>query len=146
MYVCIYLTCAPSRLGSPRVFSPWVALADPVPPVSVKITLLSGEPLPCNPEAETALQPLIWHAEGLSFQGQSFLEECFFTDTGSGTLVASDPGIGFQELQRLHCGILHICDGRIGLGCASRRVAASHEARHELTGVLRRWMKTAKRA
>ena len=48
-------------------------------PVSVNKTLLLGKPLPCNPEAETALQPLIWHSEGLYFH---FLEECFFTDTG----------------------------------------------------------------
>ena len=47
-------------------------------PVSVNKTLLLGKPLPCNPEAETALQPLIWHAEGLYFQGYYFLQECFF--------------------------------------------------------------------
>ena len=33
-------------------------------PASVKKTLLLGEPLPCLPEAETALQTLIWHSEG----------------------------------------------------------------------------------
>ena len=38
-------------------------------------------PLPCNPEAETALQPLIWHSEGLSFQVNHF-QKLFFTDTG----------------------------------------------------------------
>ena len=32
-------------------------------PVSVKQTLLLGEPLPCSPEAETAIQPLIWCSE-----------------------------------------------------------------------------------
>ena len=38
-------------------------------PVSVKETLLLGEPLPCNPA--TAFQPLIW-------QGSSSLEDAFF--------------------------------------------------------------------
>ena len=33
------------------------------------LTFLSGEPPPCNPAAETALQPPIWHSEGLSSQG-----------------------------------------------------------------------------
>ena len=33
-----------------------------------KEIVLLGEPLPFNPEAETALQPLIEHYEGLSFQ------------------------------------------------------------------------------
>ena len=32
-------------------------------PVSEEI-FLSGEPLPCSPAAETALQPLIWCSEG----------------------------------------------------------------------------------
>ena len=41
-------------------------------------TLLLGEPLPWKAPAETALQPLLWHSEGLSFQGYHFLEECFF--------------------------------------------------------------------
>ena len=41
-----------------------------------------GEPLPCNPEAETALQPLLWHSEGLHFQVYYSMEESFFTDTG----------------------------------------------------------------
>ena len=39
--------------------------------------LWNNNPLPCNPEAETALQPLIWHFEGLSFRVKYFLEECF---------------------------------------------------------------------
>ena len=49
-------------------------------------TLLLRELLPCNPEAEAALQPLIWHSEGLSFQGKYFLEKWFlFVDTGIST-------------------------------------------------------------
>ena len=38
----------------------------PVVPVSVKKKVLLGEPLPCNPSAETAIQPLIWSSESLS--------------------------------------------------------------------------------
>ena len=45
-------------------------------PVSEKKYLLL-EPLPCNLSADTAFQPLIWHSEGLSCQGFSFLEACF---------------------------------------------------------------------
>ena len=40
--------------------------------------LLLGEPLPCDPAAETAILPLIWHSEGLSSRGSSLPEECFF--------------------------------------------------------------------
>ena len=35
----------------------------PVIPVSVKITLILREPWPCDPAAETAIQPLIWCSE-----------------------------------------------------------------------------------
>ena len=45
-------------------------------------TLLLCEPVPCNPVAETALQPLIQHSESLSPQASSSPEECFFSDTG----------------------------------------------------------------
>ena len=40
------------------------------------------QPLPCDPAAEIALQPLIWCSESLSAQESSSLEECFFTDAG----------------------------------------------------------------
>ena len=40
--------------------------------------LLLGEPSPCNPSAETALQPLIWCSESLSSYMDSSPEECFF--------------------------------------------------------------------
>ena len=41
------------------------------------------KPLPCNPAAETPLQPLTLHFSSQLFQGSSSLEECaFFTDTG----------------------------------------------------------------
>ena len=46
--------------------------------VSVKQTLLSYEPLPCNPTPETARQPLIWCSESMINQGSSSPEECFF--------------------------------------------------------------------
>ena len=41
-------------------------------------SFLLSEPLPCNPEAETAIQPLIWHCEGLSSQLSCFPKECSF--------------------------------------------------------------------
>ena len=41
-------------------------------------TLLLAEPLPRNPEAETALQSLIWHSEGLFVRPNYSQEECFF--------------------------------------------------------------------
>ena len=47
-------------------------------PVSVvcEQTLLLEEPLPCNTEAETALQPLIWHSErGVFWWGPAFARE-----------------------------------------------------------------------
>ena len=47
-------------------------------PVSVEKTFLSREPLPCNPAAETALQPLIWCSERESSHVSSSPEECFF--------------------------------------------------------------------
>ena len=50
-------------------------------PVSVNKTLLLREPLPCNPAAETAIQPLIWCSESQHSNVYSFREECFFTDT-----------------------------------------------------------------
>ena len=51
-------------------------------PMSVKRTLLSGKPSPCNPAAETALQPLMWCSESLSSHGSSHPEEFFFADVG----------------------------------------------------------------
>ena len=47
-------------------------------PVSGKTTLLSFEPWPCYPVAETVLQPLIWFPERLSYQGPYSPEERFF--------------------------------------------------------------------
>ena len=46
-------------------------------------TLLLDEPWPCNPEAETALQPLIWCSESLFSHVPSSLEELFFTDASN---------------------------------------------------------------
>ena len=37
-----------------------------------------GEPLPCNPEAETALQPPIWHSECIFSNLFLFPEARFF--------------------------------------------------------------------
>ena len=66
-------------MGQPLTFSNlFETQVVAVIPVFVNISFLLGEPLPCNPEAETALQPLIWHSEGLSFQLKYFLEECAF--------------------------------------------------------------------
>ena len=45
-------------------------------------TFRLGEPRPCKPAPETALQSLIWHSESLSFQMSFPPEQCFFTDTG----------------------------------------------------------------
>ena len=39
-------------------------------------------PLPCNPAAETALQPLIWCSESLSSPPVLSSRGVFFTDTG----------------------------------------------------------------
>ena len=47
-----------------------------------KETLLFCRPLPCNPAAEAALQPVIWRSEGSCSQVSSSPEECFSTDTG----------------------------------------------------------------
>ena len=44
-------------------------------PVPVKRTLLLGEPLPCNPAAETALQPLLWCSESYYSSVYHFPEE-----------------------------------------------------------------------
>ena len=41
-------------------------------------TLLLGEPLPCNPAAETALEPLIWCSESLFPYKSSSPEVLFF--------------------------------------------------------------------
>ena len=49
----------------------------PVTPVSGK-KLLLHRPLPCNPAAETTLQPLIWCSESSSVQGCSSPEESIF--------------------------------------------------------------------
>ena len=54
-------------------------------------TILSCQPLPCNPAAETPFLPPIWCSDSLSFHKSSSLEECFFTDTGMRTLVGSRP-------------------------------------------------------
>ena len=55
-FLHLYLTSfsTPGGFSCPRVL-----------PVSVKKTLLLGEPLPCTPAAETALQSLIRHSESL---------------------------------------------------------------------------------
>ena len=67
--------------GGPWIGGPykslWIVMIMMIP-VSVKQALLLGEPLPCNPEAETARQPLIWRSESLSSQGNHFPDECFF--------------------------------------------------------------------
>ena len=46
-------------------------------PVPEKNTPLC-EPSPCNPSAETAIQPLIWCSESLYAELYFSLEECFF--------------------------------------------------------------------
>ena len=46
-------------------------------PVSVKQTLLLGEPSPCNPSAEIAIQPLIWRFKNLYFYACSSPEDFF---------------------------------------------------------------------
>ena len=58
-------------------------------PVSVKETLVLGEPWPCHPAAETALQPRIWCSESSVPQASS-QAECFFTDTGM-SLIGHPP-------------------------------------------------------
>ena len=50
-------------------------------PVSGKKTLLFCKPLPCNPAAETTIQPLIWSSP----RGLLLLGNVFFTDTGKST-------------------------------------------------------------
>ena len=52
--------------------------------MSVKETLLLGEPVSCKPAAEAALQLLIWSSDSLPFQESSSPEECsfLFTDIG----------------------------------------------------------------
>ena len=47
-----------------------------------KTQLLLGKPSPCNPAAETAIQPLIGCSESLLSHAPSSPEECLFTDTG----------------------------------------------------------------
>ena len=64
-------------------------------------TLLSGGPLPCNPEAEAALQPMIWHSEGLAFQGYYFPEDILFSQTPVSQLSVEDAR-GSGVLLRLH--------------------------------------------
>ena len=62
-----------------------VAKNGPIPfllTVSVKKTLLSWQPFPCSPAAETALQPPIWFFESRFPHMSSSTEEYFFTDTG----------------------------------------------------------------
>ena len=68
---------AASRNGPPGVSSNASSLLS----VSVKKTFLSGEPLPCSPEAETALQPLSWLSESSSSHMLFSPEECFFAQT-----------------------------------------------------------------
>ena len=46
-----------------------------------KKTLILGKPFPCDQEAETAFQPLIWCSESLYSQGNSFLYGCFSSQT-----------------------------------------------------------------
>ena len=50
-------------------------------PASVKRTLLLRELLPCNPAAETALRPLIWHTGSLSSHLSPSPEESFYPQT-----------------------------------------------------------------
>ena len=76
-YIFAYLFRGGGRAAGRRL-GPSEQAAVCVLPASVKKQLLLGEPWPSNPEAETALQPLIWHSEGLSYQGSSSLEDCFF--------------------------------------------------------------------
>ena len=53
-------------------------------PVSEK-TLLLLEPWPCDPAAETAIEPQIWCFQSWFSKLSSCPEECFFTDTGMAT-------------------------------------------------------------
>ena len=69
-------------------------------PVSVKKTSLLREPLPCNSEAETALQSLIWHSEALSFR-IIFWRNCFCcADTGSAAPEMENRMFEFVETAR----------------------------------------------
>ena len=54
-YVCMYV-CMPVGY----VFQHGVLCPKFMIPVSVNNTFLAGEPLPCDPAASTASQPLIW--------------------------------------------------------------------------------------
>ena len=71
-------------------------------PVSVKQTLLFCEPLPCNPAAETALQPPIWCCSSQYSQGLSYPEECFFSQTP--VCVKLDFATGQTLANRAHDG------------------------------------------
>ena len=54
-----------------------------VPPTGVceQTTLLLGELLPCKSEAETALQPLMWHSESLSSHPCLISRGVFYSQT-----------------------------------------------------------------
>ena len=67
--ICIHISCG--------LCQPWNKQLAEVT-VSVNKTLLLHEPLPCNPAAETALQPLISCSESSSSDVYSSPEECFF--------------------------------------------------------------------
>ena len=63
-------------------------------------SLLRG-PLPCNPAAETALQPMIWCSESLFSHLSASPEYCFFTDSGIHVWAgqaARQPGIGATQV------------------------------------------------
>ena len=52
-------------------------------PASVKTALLPREPWPCDPAAETAVQPMACCSVSSSSQGLSSPDDCFFIDTGN---------------------------------------------------------------
>ena len=51
--------------------------------VSVKETLPLGEPWPCDPAAETTIQPQSWCFQSCFSNRSSYPEEYFFTSTGN---------------------------------------------------------------
>ena len=80
-------------------------------PVSVNKTLLLREPWPCDPAAETAIQPQIWCFQSW-YSNQSFiLNISFFTDTGISTDQVCWPRIWcietYETTSDMRRGLVH---------------------------------------
>ena len=73
-------------------------------PASVENTSLLRGPLPCDPAAETALQPLTWCSVSLSSQRFSPPEGFFFVDTGTIACSFELPRSDRRASGKLGCG------------------------------------------